>query len=186
MCFALRRRLSSRAMRRLLLACPLTRGWDAAGAGGRSVRLLDLDDFELWRPRVAWWALVTAALDVGYWVLWLADRGVVASGQTAEYVSFEQAFPLADAWLLAALLATAAQLFRRRPSAIVWVFVVGGAGLYLAALDILFDLQHGIYGNPHGGAVELGINLVTAASSAGILTFGWRFRHALLGLSPHA
>jgi hypothetical protein len=174
------------AVRRVLLACPLTRGWDTAGAGGRDVRLFDLDDFELWRPRVAWWALVTAALDVGYWILWLTDRGVVASDHTAEYVSFEQAFPLADAWLLAALLATAAQLFRRRPSAIMWVFVVGGTGVYLAALDILYDLQHGNYGNPHGGVVELGINLVTAASSLGILTFGWRFRHELLGSSSDA
>jgi hypothetical protein len=173
-------------VRRLLLACSLTRGWDGAGAGGRSVRLFDLDDFELWRPRVAWWALVTAALDVAYWVLWMADRGVVATAHTAQYVSFEQAFPLADAWLLAALLASAAQPFRRRPSAIVWVFVVGGAGVYLAALDILYDLQHGIYGSPHGGVLELGINLVTAVSSVGILTFGWRFRHALLRVSPDA
>ena len=129
------------------------------------------------------WAIVLAALPVAYWVTWFVDRATVASDHTAQYVAFEQSFPLADAWLLVALLAAAIQLWRRRPSALMWVFVVGGTGVYLAALDVLYDLEHGIYGKPPGGLIELAINVVTAASSIGILTFGWRFRHQLLGTS---
>jgi hypothetical protein len=60
------------------------------------------------------------------------------------------------------------------------VLVIGGAGLYMCAMDVLFDLQHGIYTKGQGGAIEFAINLVTAASSAGIMIFGWHFRHALL------
>jgi hypothetical protein len=149
----------------------------------RSTSLLKLDNFEAWRLGVTRWLIFTSALLVAYWILWLADRGIVASDHTAEYIAFEQSFPLADAWLLAALLAAAVQLWRRRPSALAWVFVVGGAGVYLAALDVLYDLQHGVYAKPQGGAVELAINLVTTVSSIGIMAFGWRFRYTLLGTS---
>jgi hypothetical protein len=147
----------------------------------RRSSLLRLDDFEAWRVGVLRWLIVTSGLLVSYWALWFADRGIVASDHTAEYIGFEQSFPLADAWLLAALLAAVIQLWRRRPSALMWVFAVGGAGVYLAALDVLYDLQHSIYTRPQGGWIELAINVVTALSSVGIMTFGWRFRHRLLG-----
>jgi hypothetical protein len=148
----------------------------------RSPRLLAFD-FESWRSGVTRWLVVTAALLVAYWVLWLADRGILASDHTQEYITFEQSFPLADAWLLVAVLAAAIQLWRRRPGALVWVFVVGGAGVYLCAMDVLYDLQHGIYAKGQGGVIELAINLVTAVSSIGIMRFGWHFRYSLLGTS---
>jgi hypothetical protein len=105
------------------------------------------------------WLLVTAALVVAYWVLWVTDRSVVATDRSAGYIAFEQSFPLADGWLLAALLAAGAQLWRRKPSALLWVLVIGGAGLYLCAMDVLFDRQHGIYTKGQGGAIEFAINL---------------------------
>ncbi len=134
------------------------------------------DHFELWRPRVTAWLLVAASLIVAYWLAWFADRSLVASDHSAQYVAFEQAFPLADAWLLGAAVIAAVQLWRRRPSASMWLILVGGAGIYLGALDILYDLQHGIYARGGGGAIELAINLVTVVSSAGVIRFGWGAR----------
>jgi hypothetical protein len=131
------------------------------------------DHFELWRPRVTVWLLVAAALLVAYWLAWFTDRNIVASDHSAQYVSFEQSFPLADAWLLAAVLMAAVQLWRRQPSASMWLIVVGGAGVYLGALDMLYDLQHGIYAKGSGGAIELAINLITVVSSIGAIRFGW-------------
>jgi hypothetical protein len=138
------------------------------------------EHFESCRLIVMGWVMITAGLVVAYWILWFSDRSSVASDPSAQYVAFEQAFPLADAWLLAALLATGVQLRRRRPSAIAWVFVVGGAGLYLCAMDVLYDIEHQIYTKGHGGGIELAINIITAVSSIGIIAFGWRFRDALL------
>jgi hypothetical protein len=146
----------------------------------RDSRLLAFG-FEAWRVGVMRWLIVTAALVVAYWVLWAIDRGMIASSHTAQYIAFEQAFPLADAWLLTALLMTGIQLWRRAPSALAWVFVVGGAGMYLCAMDVLYDLQHGIYAKGGAGVIELAINIVTAVSSLGIMAFGWHFRHTLLG-----
>lgn len=144
---------------------------------------LALDDFEIWRRRLPWMLLFSAIVLAVYWVGWFADRSLVASDHSSQYIAFEQAFPLADGWLMVAALAAAFALWRRRPSALVWLAIVGGAGLYLCALDVLYDLQHGIYLKPHGGTTELAINLATASLSIGVLRFGWRFRHKLFHAS---
>jgi hypothetical protein len=141
---------------------------------------LGLGDFELQRRRGMTLLTVTSLLLVAYWVLWFADRGAVASDHAAQYIAFEQSFPLADGWLLGAALVATIQTWRRRPSALMWLFIFGGAGVYLCALDVLYDLQHGVYAMGHGGASELAINLATAGVSVGALRVGWRFRHELL------
>jgi hypothetical protein len=137
------------------------------------------DHFELWRPRVVVWLFIAAALLIAYWAAWFTDRSIVASDHTAQYIAFEQAFPLADAWLLGVAVMAAVQLWRRRPSASMWLILVGGAGVYLGALDILYDLQHGIYAKGGGGAIELAINLITVVSSVGVIRFGWGSRRWL-------
>jgi hypothetical protein len=116
-----------------------------------------------------------------YWLAWFFDRGLVATERGASYVGFEQAFPLADAALAAAALAASAAIMRGHPSALVWLSAVGGAAAYLACLDILYDVQHGIYGHGGGGLIELAINVMTLVSGLGVLSFAWRFRRQLLG-----
>jgi hypothetical protein len=127
--------------------------------------------------------IFTSALLVGYWVAWCADRGIVASNHTAQYIAFEQSFPLADGWLLTAALIAALQLSRRRPSALMWLLVLGGAGIYLCAMDVLYDIEHGIYAKGHGGTIELAINILTAVLSIGLLASAWDFRNELLTAS---
>ncbi len=143
----------------------------------------DRPDVALWRGVGIALLLVTSVALAAYWVLWFADRGAVASAHTAGYIAFEQSFPLADGWLLGAALAAAILLWRRRPSALMWLFVFGGAGLYLCSLDVLYDLQHDIYAKGHGGTIELAINLATAAISIGTLMVGWRFQRELVETS---
>ena len=38
-------------------------------------------------------------LDIAYWSIWFVDRDTLASEHTQAYYDFENAFPLADAWL---------------------------------------------------------------------------------------
>jgi hypothetical protein len=147
----------------------------------RSSRLLMRDDFEVWRRRGAGLMIFSSVLVVAYWTLWFADRSVVAADHGAEYTAFEQSFPMADGWLVVAAVAAAVQLWRRKLlAALVWVFVVGGAGTYLCAMDVLYDLEHGIYSNGRGGAIELAIDLATAVWAIGSMSIGWYFRHELL------
>lgn len=122
-------------------------------------------------------ALVVLA---AYWTLWFTARDVVASDSTESYVAFENAFPLADAWLGVCVLLALEAAHRRRPTALLWLLCAGGAGVYLFCMDVLYDLQHGTYGKGAGGLVELGINLLTLGLSVQFLRWAWRRRDALL------
>ncbi len=155
-------------------------GWASTLPGSR---LLGLGRFEVWRPRVIALLIFTAVLLLAYWVAWFADRGAIASDHTAQYIVFEQSFRLANGWLLTAALIAALQLCLRRPSAFLWLLVLGGAGVYLCAMDVLYDLEHGIYSKGRGGAIELGINILPAALSVGLLASAWDFRDELLASS---
>jgi len=47
-------------------------------------------------------------------------------------------------------------------------------------MDVLYDLEHGIWGQGAGGALEVAITALTLAGSAGVLRWAWRRRAALL------
>jgi hypothetical protein len=123
--------------------------------------------------------LAGAALDIVYWALWFGARSTVASETTRAYYDFENAFPPADGWLFVSFLA-AYTLWRRRPAALFWLLVAGGSTLYLLGLDVLYDLEHGIWAKGGGGVFELAINVATAVVGFSILRWAWRRRESLL------
>jgi hypothetical protein len=128
--------------------------------------------------------VAVAAAVVGYWALWYGHRSLVASETRPAYYEFENAFPLADGWLVVALLGSAWALRRRRPGALGWLLAGAGAGLYLFCLDVLYDLEHGIWAEGAGGAVELAVNIATLVLSLGVLRWTWRRRRDLLESRP--
>lgn len=132
-------------------------------------------------------AMVFAALvTVAYWVIWFGGgRDLLASSHANSYYTFENAFPAADGWLALTLLLAAAGLWLRRPWGLFWGLLAGGAGIYLGCMDVLFDLENGIYLVPKGGdpsavVVEICINLFTFILGAVALTYFWRQRDTLL------
>ncbi|MER8186430.1 hypothetical protein [Kitasatospora sp. NPDC094015] len=134
------------------------------------------------RPAAALLALA-AVLVVAYWVIWYTDRAVLAAAGTAAYEEFENAFPLADLWLAGTLLTAAVLVARRRRAAGYWLAVAGSAGAYLFCMDVLYDLQHGIWTRGAGGAIEAGVNVATLALSVLALRWG---RAVLLTARPAA
>lgn len=129
---------------------------------------------------MAFLVLVAAVITVFYWVVWFADRSRVASVHTASYYQFEDAFPFADGWLVCCLVAAAITLVSRRPMALFWLLAGGGAGLYLFAMDTLYDIQHGVWEMGGNGLIELGINVATVSLSLAVLRWSWRRREGLL------
>lgn len=117
---------------------------------------------------------------VAYWTLWFTARDLVRSDTTRAYYDFENAFPAADAWLGVCVLLAVEAVRSGRPTALLWLLAGGGAGVYLFAMDVLYDLEHGIYGKGAGGVVELGINLLTLGLSVWLLRWAWSRRDALL------
>jgi hypothetical protein len=119
-------------------------------------------------------------LDVAYWAVWFIDRGLIASEDTNAYYEFENAFPLADAWLGIACVLAWVALVRRWPSALLWLLCAGSASAYLFCMDLLYDLENGIFTSGSGGTVEAAIVAVTLFFSITILAWTWRHRGELL------
>jgi hypothetical protein len=124
--------------------------------------------------------LAAAVIVVTYWVAWFAHRSLVASETTVPYIQFEDAFPMSDGWLALCLAAGAFCLVTSRRAALLWLLAGGGAGLYLFGMDVLYDLQHGVWGKGANGIVELVINILTLGLSLFVLRWAWVRRDALL------
>jgi hypothetical protein len=128
---------------------------------------------------------------LAYWVIWFGvDRRWLATADTSGYYTFENAFPIADGWLAITGALGAVALQRRRATALLWMLLAGSAALYLAGMDVLFDLENGIYRAQNGLAnvgVELFINGGCLAGGAAIIAFAWRHRRAFISLeSPRS
>lgn len=120
---------------------------------------------------------------VAYWVIWFGvDRSWLATADTPAYYAFENAFPLSDAWMSVTGALAALALTRRRPDALLWMLLAGSATLFLGGMDVLFDLENGIYvhGDPGNVAVELFINVGCLAGGAAVIRFAWRHRRSIL------
>ena len=124
---------------------------------------------------------VGVVIMVIYWTLWFTARSTVASDTTKAYYDFENAFPLADAWLTACLIGAIVSLRRQSPVALFWLLAGGGAGVYLFAMDVLYDIEHGVWFENGGGVIELAINVVTITFSVSLLRWAWSRRLRLLG-----
>ena len=126
--------------------------------------------------------IFAALLILGYWVVWFfIDRDLLASLHTDYYYRFENAFPLADAWLGLLLILATAGLLWRRPWGLLAGLLGGGAGIYLGCMDVLFDLENGVYRvSPHGDAsgaiIEIIINILTFTLGIVVTTYIWRHR----------
>jgi hypothetical protein len=124
------------------------------------------------------------ALDIAYWSVWFTDRRLIASENSRAYYEFENAFPLADAWLGVACLLAFVTMVMRRPSAFFWLLCAGSAGVYLFCMDLLYDLENGIFASGSGGVIEALIVAITLLFSVTILVWTWRHRGDLLSGQP--
>jgi hypothetical protein len=132
------------------------------------------------RRRVVGALLTGAALLVLYWAAWLLDRSLLASDTRPAYYEYAAAFALADGWLAFCLVAGARALAARRATALLWLLAAGGSAGFLLGMDVLYNLQHGVWFASHRGLAELLRNLATAAGAIGLFAWTWPRRAELL------
>jgi hypothetical protein len=133
---------------------------------------------------LAWLLMLVTGITMSYWMMWFMLPGgrdlLAVLPKDASYLHFENAFPVADGWMSLTALLSAIQLFREKSSAIPWLFMAGSAGLYLGGMDVLYDIENGIYTlwQQNAGAVgtEMAINIGTVAFSGITLIWSWRNR----------
>ncbi|MHB1847239.1 MAG: hypothetical protein ACYCWW_20640 [Deltaproteobacteria bacterium] len=131
------------------------------------------------RVAVIWLAVVGALFTLAYWLVWFfVNRDWLASAHSQSYFAFENAFPMADGWMALCLTLAAVELWRRREEALLWLLLGGSAALYLGGMDVLFDLENGIYrsGEPGGVVVEALINVFCLVGGTVAVVYGWTNR----------
>jgi hypothetical protein len=131
------------------------------------------------RNVVAGLLITLVVIIIAYWAMWYGDRSLVASESASYYQNFESAFPLADGALACAMTVTAWGISHRRSYALFSGLAAVGGGAYLCGMDVLFDIEHGIWGRGGAGLTELGINALTLVASAGLGTWLWRHRREI-------
>jgi hypothetical protein len=132
------------------------------------------------RRRVVGILLAAAALLAVHWAAWLLNRSLLASDTRPAYYEFEAAFVLAHGWLAFCLVAAARALAGRRAAALLWLLAAGGAGGFLLGLDLLYNLQHGVWFASGQGLLELLRNLATMAGTVALFGWAWPRRAELL------
>jgi len=120
--------------------------------------------------------ILTAIVTVAYWADYFTSAEV-AVVPARWYTAFESSFPAADAWMALCSLLAGVAVWRGGPSAGRLALLAGSAMLYLAAMDITFNLENGLYPLARASnamkfevlinAWSLGFGVVTAVA-------GWR------------
>jgi hypothetical protein len=96
---------------------------------------------------------------------------------TAVYIGFESAFPLPDGFVAITSAISGLYLFARDPKAVLFGLVSGGGLMFLALIDIFFNVLHGFYA-PAMLAADMGMQIevaINVACVSGALWSIWRF-----------
>src|SRR4051812_10416847 len=88
--------------------------------------------------------IVGALVAVAYWGSYFTG-GDVTVLHSRWYTAFESSFPVADGWMALCMLVSGIGLVLRRNFAAPFGLLAGSALLYLAAMDVTFDVENGMY-----------------------------------------
>jgi hypothetical protein len=117
-------------------------------------------------------ALVTAC----YWWSYFTGGDVMVS-HARWYTAFESSFPVADGWMAFCMLVAGIGLWRGRRWGALFGLMAGSALLYLAAMDITFDQENGMYAlarTDDAMKFEIFINATTVLLGGATLVLSWR------------
>jgi len=93
------------------------------------------------------------------------------------YVNFEQAFPLADGWLVLAALLGVIGLCKKREWGILFMLLAGSAAIFLGLMDLLYDLEHAMFTPLTAEAgTELAIVILLLVLGPVVILLAWRNR----------
>ena len=88
--------------------------------------------------------LVSAAVTAFYWWSYFTGGDVMVLHERW-YTAFESSFPIADGWMALCMAVAGIGLFAGRVWGPRFGLMAGSAILYLAAMDITFDVENGMY-----------------------------------------
>lgn len=117
--------------------------------------------------------MVLAALGtVAYWFAYFTS-GATHVRTDEVYLAFENAFPLADGWMVFCFTLSAYFLWRSDRRAVLWGVAAGSAMIFLGCMDFLFNLEQGHFRAPISAEMWAEIMIVVYCLTFGPSTL-WR------------
>jgi hypothetical protein len=120
--------------------------------------------------------VVGALVTLAYWVNYFLF-GDVRVLPDYWYSAFEDSFPVADGWMAVAMIFAGVGLWRGTRAGALWGLIAGSALIYLAAMDITFNVEHGLYALLPGSGpmvTEACINASSFILGIATLVASWR------------
>jgi hypothetical protein len=120
--------------------------------------------------------ILGAVVTVAYWLNYFI-AGDVRVLSDYWYGAFEDAFPIADGWMALCMSVAGVGLWRGTRAGALFGLMAGSALLYLAGMDVTFNVEHGLYALlPKSGAMwtETWINALSLALGSVTLAMSWR------------
>ncbi len=117
-----------------------------------------------------------AAVTAFYWWSFFSGGDVMVL-HARWYRAFESSFPVADGWMALCMAAAGIGLWRGEAWGARAGLLAGSALLYLAAMDITFDVENGMYALAAGNDAmkfEIFINAATLALGLWTILAAWR------------
>src|SRR5215470_14976806 len=120
--------------------------------------------------------ILGAVVTVLYWLSYFTGGEVMASHERW-YTAFEASFPAADGWMALCMAGAGAGFLTGRSWAAAAGLMAASALIYLAAMDIAFNVENGMYALAEANDAmkfEAFINLTSAALGVWTLLASWR------------
>jgi hypothetical protein len=120
--------------------------------------------------------IIGAVVTFAYWLNYFI-AGDVRVLPDYWYAAFEDSFPVADGWMGVCMLVAGIGLWRGTRYGTLVGLMAGSALLYLAAMDITFNVEHGLYAMlPKSGPMltEAWINASSLGLGVATLILCWR------------
>jgi hypothetical protein len=120
--------------------------------------------------------LVGALVTAFYWWSYFTGGDVMVS-HARWYTAFESSFPVADGWMALCMFAAGIGLWSGRGWGARMGLLAGSALVYLAAMDITFDVENGMYAlaaTNDAMKFEIFINVTTLVLGAWTILASWR------------
>jgi hypothetical protein len=120
--------------------------------------------------------ILSAVVTVLYWINYYSG-GDVRVSDARWCTGFEGSFPVADGWMAVCLFFAGIGLWLGRPWGARFGLLAGSALLYLAAMDITFDVENGLYAlAAHSDPMkfEIAINVWSLTLGVATVILSWR------------
>lgn len=119
--------------------------------------------------------LIGAAVTLFYWWSYFSGGDVMVL-RARWYTAFESSFPVADAWMALCMAVAGIGFILQRRFAAPFGLMAGAALLYLAAMDVTFDVENSMYAmaaTNDAMKFEMFINITTVLLGLVTLSMSW-------------